>query len=945
MSFYCEWRALVGPYYDHYAWWDFLPYASTDDLEAAHTSLTLTLGGGTPAGPDGTPPEVNITTMIVADNTVFPNVGGLWVGPNGDGEAWEYIRYTFKTGTTSITQLVREPFATREHNGNHAANAAVKQWQVIGSDLGELHLIESLDANYTTITWRATMAGVMFPQWALRNNHLCVVQTRLAPTDDWAIQLVGVLDVPGARDNYKGHAEWDVTIRSIPDWTYGKEQARGIRIGDLNIAHYGNANSSAVLTSAFEERPAGEFTAAAPSFDGSMAIDQNLKTLWIAERYVGTPNTFVLNNGDVFGTGNVGSLRFSQLYLNPPPGTPPGARWIELALATGDFQHYWIASANGSSAGSAVTLRLPEDQSVESSGAGKIIIAEDPAVFRRLNPEANPALLINIKDPDQSNNAGFFNHLTPTGGDMWIFNSESQNWHGRVAWGDGHWGGGSHWPQYSGSPAIPPVDYGATEAALLEPDVGETIRYMYTADAINNINDYWRVSLVKAPGYEINNTDGAWIIVTLPGMGLKLAEDILDDEPGNSDLLRITMDDSQSTAGLPDTGTLMIGDEQIEYISKSNEGVIVATSGRGANGTTAAEHDAGDLVYLIDDGTPTDAHLIESVSWDRNLHSNWPVDFKLYTSVLTTARNPDEDDWESDWTLAAQVEDHDDNEWLIGFSPTSVRIRHILIHITKMVDDPSRPRLNEIRAILDQSVYFSELWLDNGQSAFDVIEKILVTQGGFPGAAVTESGTSPVIGENTTADGLAWPIAVDLAEYCGCQIVVQRDSTITISPQNLWTEDQEVGYTWDETNLADVALVMNNGLGVAQVRQAWRSPDGLYSGVEVYPASPVPPGEILEIPEVRYAADEGTPTTSAAAAQAAQRRYIVNRYPVIIQIDSADGVPTYRPDGTARIQWRFHRQMQEIDRRGLVINVEHSIKGGQWYTSAEHQQIEREAGN
>lgn len=717
-----------------------------------------------------------------------------------------------------------------------------------------------------------------------------------------------------------------------------------MRVGDLNMARYGTATASAALALAFDERANEGFTAAAPSLDAGSAIDDNLRTLWIAERFVGTPDPFLFPNGDVVSssgtpTGNGGNLRFSQVYVNPPASAGPGARWIELILVSSDLQAYWIASANGSGAGSAVTLKLPEDSQM-ASGGSKIIIAENAAVFRRLNPLAEPALLVDINETAEyaGGNADFFDHLTAAGGDMWIFHSESAQWHGRVAWGDGHWGGGSQWPQYSGSPAIPNVTYGTSNAAALTPDVGETIRYFYNSSG-GHIHNYWEVSLVKEPGYDIDLTTGAWIMVSLPGLGLKLAEDIDDSEPGASDLLRITADDGYSTAGLPSSGTLLIGDEQITYSSETDEGVIVTS--RGANSTTATGHDKGDLIYLMVSSVATDAHLIASLSWDRNGQSNVPEDFVVYRSSLATVRNPDEDDWEDDWTTIASVTGNTANTW--SATSLNARIRHVLIKITEMSDDPSRPRLNEIRAILDPSVYFSTLWLANGVSSFDLIESILVTQAGFPGAAVVETGTPSVISENISADDSAWRLAADIAEYLNCKIVVERDSTITIHPNYLWIEDQAIGYTWDDTNLADVALTWSNGMGVAQVKQAWRSPDGAYSGVEVYPATPVPPGEVLEIGEVRYDNDPVFTTTSPDAEEAARRRYIVNRYPVIIQIDSADGVHNYRPDGTAEIQWQFHADMQQIDRHGLVINVEHSIRNNQWYTSAEHQQIERES--
>lgn len=921
MSLYVEWRALIGPRFDHYQWWVQLTYGDDEHILDMSTTLTSTLAAA------GTVVNV-VSTGGGSPLDDFPSVGGLWIGPNNTGEAWEYVQYQSKTSTT-FTSITKEPSTVREHSGIHTSGAEVRQWYVADTALGELSFTESLDATFTALTWQAQIRGVAFPQWALRNNHLCVIQTRTGPTADWAIQLVGVLDNPTVSDNYLGHAEWNVNIRSI-EHAYGKTQIRGIRVGGFEIARYANIQGSTPLVMAVDERDSGEWTAAEPTFEPQKAADNDPSTLWIGERFIGSPNTIVFPNAD---TRNTGDLKFSQLYLNPHPEMPSGARWIELALMQGELVGYWIASANGSGAGSAITLKLPTDNSIESSGR-KIIIAENVSVFRRLNPLAEPELLIDISETAEyaGGNPDFFDHLTATGGDMWIFNTDDEfaDWHGRVAWGDGHWGGGSNWPQYSGSPTIPTTAYGTTITA---PTAGQTIRYIHVTSG-SLINGYWQVGKIKCAGYEIDDTTGVWLMLSFNGMGLKLLEGIEADNPDTGETLLLTTDGGASSAGLPATGTLWIAGEQITYSAKNDFGVVVTA--RAANSTVAAIHDAGDPVYLMFESAPTDAQLFTSLAWDRYLGTGAPEEFKVWRSSAATVRTPDDDGWEDDWTLVSEYDDYSDSDWLHTFG-TSVRIRHVLLRIERMSVDPMRAKINEMRATLDPSVHYSTLWFANGADAFDVIEMALV-QAGIAGAAVDHSGTSPTISETTTADADAWAVAVDIARYCGCQIIVERDSKITLRPNTLWTSTPTIGYTWDETNLGAIDITWTNGVGVSQVKVNWRSFDASEFGVEVYPAAEQPPGTVLEIDEARY-------TNASVAQAAAERIYIVNRYPTTIQITSADGLVTYRPGGIAEVNWQFHPDMQEIDRQILVKNTQHRIKDNQWYTTADHQQVEREAEN
>lgn len=910
MSYYVEWRALVGPRYNHYPWYN-LTYGSTNTLDF----LTYTTNQVVAATANI---EVPSTSFFVANSA-------LWLAPNGSTESWEYVRYASMSGI-AFGSLTRDLFDSAQ-TGLHTLGATVRQWYPIETDDGTFRLTEEMDGTFSAVTWRASIRGVRFPQWALRNNHLIVIQTRTSHLSPWSIQLVGVLDSPTVKDDWQDLAEWSVTIRSLDSlWT--KQPVRGVRVGNLNVAKAGTATGSTPLVTAYEERGSGDFTKAEPTFDASQTIDGDLQTLWIADRFMGTPVNEAANGDPLNGDG----VKFNQLYLNPPPGTPPGARWIELIMLGGSFRGLSIVSANGSGQNTAKQWDLTGNSGLDATPDYKprILLVEDQDIFSRLNPTAAADHIIEMS---RVNNDGarenFFTHLRAAGGDLWLRIAQSGQWLSRVAWGDGNWNSvNDRWPQHSDAPNTPyPLP------TMNAPGVGQTIRYMHLTYLPTNVppgRQFWQIGFVKSPGYKINTSPDAWVQITLPGLGLKLLEDTTINQFQTGFLLKIGDDGGANTSGLPASGILQVGAHQFSYSSKTENGVVIDNSA--ANGTIVAVHNEGDLVYLVDSGTPTDGQLINSVGWNRYLGTNNPRNFTVrYSKLPGDVRNPESSDWQNDWIILAGFSNYNSNVWSSG--AIQIRAKHLLLQIERMTQDPSRPRMNEITAMLDSSVYHSNTWLGNTTGAFGVIRQVLVNAG-FPTEAITTNGQSPALGETTTAAEKAWPVAVDLAEFANCQLVVGRDSRITIQNNLLWVGGQQVGFVWNRANAASVEATWRNGIGVSQVKLAWKQGNGAEGGEVVYPATAETLGDVLEIEELRYA-------SSASAEAAAQRKYIVNRYPYTVQLESADGVPTFRPGGVCELNWQFNTEMQALRRFYVVTSADHSIEENQWYTSCTLQQIER----
>lgn len=878
-----DFRVYIGPYHTHYDW-------SAHTLSTAFSSAFYT--------PTTTTGQVSgATTLAIASATGFGTVGGVWVAPNDSPQAWEYEQFTARTLTTLT--VVRESTTDREHNGVHTSGAPVYQFYPVTSNDGILNITDEIDETLSAVTWRATISGVKAPQHVLRNGHIVIVTTSIDAGATYQIAILGFVDNPTMTDDKRSAAEWTLNIISSAQLV-AEVQAAGVRIGTADLANAGSASSVQELILPYDERSSGDFTAASPDLSAASAIDGDLKTLWIAEHYTGT---------DIFVGGvqmsvpeNEYNLRFSHLYLNPPTAAGAGARFIELAV-TFPLQvvGYALNSANGNIGPNGCEIWIfkgPGDLVTRD----RIFLVEDAEVFSRLNPLAQSAAIYE--------NRTFFSHILATGGEFWLRVGAINSWQARVRWGTGN-----SFVQHPNAPART-----WTGSTVTAPTIGQTMRYLYnviTGDASTR----WNTSMVRHAGYNIDNDDPMWIMVTLPGLGLTLAQDITATVPGNSGFLYLNgPDEKYSTDGLPTSGTLFIGDEKIAYSSKTVSYVVLASIGaRGASGTTAAKHDAGDEVYLMDGTVYTDAYLIGSIGWSRSGGTIYPASFNVYTSNLVDMpRTPDQAGYTLDWTTQANVTLHSTSTWTGTL--TTVRVKHLLIEILKMTVDPARPRLNEIHAKVNSSLHNPALWLAAGTTAGALIQQILLTTG-IPAGAISHTGTA-ALAEAVTADDNAWTVVVDVAEYSGSRITVMRDSKFVIAVDPFWTSTPSATATWDRATASSVQKSFRKVTPVSQVILPWKTADGVTTGKVYYPVI-AGRGSKLEQPETVYASE-------AAATSAARRLYFMRLYPfeaVVVDAAVADG----RKAGDIHtIQWRFFDETQLIDRNYVVMSADHSLTEGSW---------------
>lgn len=887
MADYLEFRVYVGPHYSHYDWSQ-LNLGSTGS-PGSDTVTTGTLSGGG-------------TSVSVAQPSFFPSAGGVFIGPNGTGEAWEYCKYTGKSGS-ALTGLVREQIIGTEHNGNHASGAMIRFWWPLVTNDGTLNLSETLDDSLGVTTWTATLQGALFPTAALRNGHICLIQTRTATTGAWSNALVGFINTPSVEDEASKEARWNVNIVSIAS-ILEKTRVDGVRVGELNAAALGSASASSVLTIPFDERYNGEYTAAEPDLSAQAAIDNKLNTIWIGEMFHGSDNLPAMNSDNE----NNHDLKFSQIYVNPPIGTSI-PRWFEVTMVpSGSVVEYALYAANGGS--SYVEWLWGGPGSVEAES--RFIFTEDTELFQQWNPLAEYAAIYE--------NAAFFDYLPATGGEMWIRFGLLNSWRSRVRWGDGN--------GYINHDEAPEREWDG--AAVTAPDEGETMRYIYTPTSPVDPADYWTTDMVHHAGYQLDEDNESWFMVSLPGMGLILETDITSTVPGVGELLPIAdASENQNTGGLDDSGVLQIGSEQISYTKTSG---LAYVASRHYGGTTAAAHTKGDAVYIVSDGLATDAPALTRIelAWNGSIIGKA---YTMYVSNLPTdPRTPGAANWQDDWenfnTLLTNT-----NNPQINYCIAISRIKHVLVIFQQMSVDPARARLAELRAILDETKYGADAALPADTVAGDLLEQVLLNAG-IPLAAISHSGT-PALDQVQTAADNAWLVISDYADFAGLKVTVARDSKISITPSTLWSSTQTTTFTWDRTSARKIKKTWNDGEGVSQVVLPWRAPSGEADGKARYPETQTAIGSPYEFEESLY-------NSAAAAAIAAQRRYYVLRYPATVLIDSAANQLSMRPGAIHKVNWQTTFDHATLNRPYIVIKTDHHVEKRVVTTAVELQQIEHQ---
>lgn len=429
--------------------------------------------------------------------------------------------------------------------------------------------------------------------------------------------------------------------------------------------------------------------------------------------------------------------------------------------------------------------------------------------------------------------------------------------------------------------------------------------------------------------------------VVLPGMGLMLRDDISPTVPGVGDILYIVNDSGPSTEGLYVTSTLQIGSEQITTSAKEGMAGMVVLA-RGANGTSAAAHAAADPVYVVDlDGVATDGYHIKQIIIGRAGGSINLQGFSIKVSNFPDgARTPDDgNDYNNDYTELENVIGNSAAIYTHTLSP-SRRVKTILIKIARMTVDPARPRINYIKALINEDYFAAETWIAEGGTVADMFTHMLGLAN-IPNAAMDITAPETVPSGHTTETGDALSIVAAFAAYTGKRVVVERDSKFTIdSSLSGLMIDPAPGFatTFNRSNTKRIEVLFSGDGGVSQVKLEWLANDGSDEGFAIYPATPDTFGSVLELGPYVYA-------DATDALEAAKKRYSMAKWPFTVMVECADAEFNLRPGLIVRIQWQLGGSENiEMNRLFIIMSVDHAIANRMGTTVFTAMQIDRTGG-
>lgn len=980
---YVQWRAYIGP-----------PFRKSTDGDFYDWS-DLTLSAYTPSPSDTTLSSGVSSGATVANLTSaasFPSKGGLWLGPNASGESWGYATYTGKS-SNQLTGLTRDAVDS-EYTGVHTSGAVARFWWPLDTATAEPVLQETMDPTFSAVGWTLQIGGIVAPIPAMRASHLFLMQKRELSGGSWGTWdnwLIGWTLGGGVQDNASKERPWTLQVGGL-NGMLSQVEVTGLRVGPPDIADNANITVSSTLSPAYKEANTGEFVGSNPDISSRAMVDNDTATTWISGGFVGENN---LSTGPVSQfhiskyPGQSSGYRWIEsvgigfqdaawvhagynywVNMENPDGWPEviilaenpklfqeenpeyQGTIIDLASLTlwrTGYKTNTISRNGGTGTFTLQVLDSPNDQHTSSilhtaTGAAiqaalealPIVEVGDVVVSGPSGGDWTATWVRRLKNGDGGGIYGA-DSTGMTGGSITFpmtadVDSDYQVNTSSVSIFDyalpaggflSHSGSGVVWGDY-----VVPDTISWTGAPIPAPGAGETCS-KFSPPVIVNSADEWRTGKIATPGYKVITTDREWAYFSLPTMGLSLSADI--DNTVTS--IVIAKEGEANVDGLPASGTIQIGVEQITYTAINRSTGTISGGARGANSTTAVPHLAGDTVYFVTGGVATEGYPIDTVEIVRPAGFSVPEDFIIWGSEMATARKPGDDYWTDDYTVLVDVTGNAAETYSLDLSATAPRIRYLLVEVTAMSESPSRVKINEIRVLLDGDVLDSSKYLATGTVA-EAMETLLLAAG-VPAAAIIDGGGTQTVTEYTTQTDLAWPVIVDMAEFTNTRITVGRDSKITLQGDPFWgiggTPAESSEFT--RTSAAHVEFNKTPARNIGQLELTWRTPTSETEDAVIFPAS-YTTGRKIKVGPYVYA-------DAATALAGATKRYYQMRRPYDAVVELATQNDTVRAGTVRGLNWILHDSQLAQNRTYLCTQSAHTIRNFGWNTVLTLLQLNR----
>lgn len=575
--------------------------------------------------------------------TGLPSAAGVWVGPNGTGEGWEYMAY-YSVGALKTAQREIQPPQT----GYHTVGAPVYLWYPLGLNAGQVQYDQEQSDNMSTITWTAKLSGVMAPAAVLKPEHLIVVtgSTNLTLSEaQMPIIFLGTVERVQLSQDTQLNGTWEIDI-VCTSRLLQQSTVPGLRLGPLNIALQADIQASSSLGAPWkltlpqlDQVNAGTLTEIdlmefQADLEPSNILDGSEDSLWVSDGWVGDRTAFA---------NSAGCHGFASIYAYPVATDPYGTRYLEIiaqdaldVMTIWVMGYWWVRDADGNKLEPnprAQWYQTTEFNFFQSQGMdndslkqendngdmgmvreNRIIIAEDLSVFQRVFPAAKAKFMLDAatysgQDTDMvrrywwEGGAVFLAFIGSTGDPPIHFNRSEM----LVTWGEvtedmakDQWESDDLTPdvQFPAEAWHIPTTTGVYPNQTHLDKPGQVYRRVLTSATVNMTYDY-----IHMPGYVVDSDIEAeeggnpshraeWFKIVLPEMSHFLRDDI---GAGTSTIYLIDGQKQPNVEGISrftGGGKIVVDDEVILFTGKNYK------NGYLTGCTVTRNHKRGTRVYV-----------------------------------------------------------------------------------------------------------------------------------------------------------------------------------------------------------------------------------------------------------------------------------------------------------------------------------------------------------
>lgn len=474
---------------------------------------------------------------------------------------------------------------------------------------------------------------------------------------------------------------------------------------------------------------------------------------------------------------------------------------------------------------------------------------------------------------------------------------------------------------------------------------------VWTLDGDTNTPGDWMFNSVPMPLAFADKKDPQWAVLDLGEMNCKLAANFTTGTyPATMQL--------DTAFGLSGSGKVIIGQRILNYDTRTNTSLHI-TGGEAGTYTLTANSP----VYQYDNVTSTAkrGYRISHIRFWRKPGLSHIKVAELHASGLTGslrtpsyAANPqDQDPWWLDWGALGHYKNGltlNPPQTVVetglvevalpyeAANPEKNRFTQIMLNVFAMhgnnraVSDPLYVApdgyflLNEIEVYVDETTDGSARTITES-TAGNIIKSTLVNELGVPAAKVYVSPYATATFRNQiTARSKHTSVLSEIAASYGLSVTEALDGTIHVTPDPWWPAQsyaysQGTEFSFSRSTLSQLSENAGPARAVAQAKIEARDPEGKFSFIGTYPATPGDYGDIVSGDATYICASK---EVADKIAEAVYRRADSN---ITIQAATIAPAPWLRPNMLISLDWPYEDSAVRHS-LWIITSVDHTIVMG-----------------